>query len=72
MILIFHHRKKPSNEKAGTMSNSARLAYTPIAVDSWGAFPGTTLYFLTHMHADHTVGLSPSWNRGLIHCSPNS
>ena len=54
------------------MSNSARLAYTPIAVDSWGAFPGTTLYFLTHMHADHTVGLSPSWNRGLIHCSPNS
>lgn len=28
------------------------------------------IFFLTHMHADHWAGLTPSWNRGPIYCSP--
>ena len=27
------------------------------------------LYFLTHMHTDHTAGLTPSWNRGMLYTS---
>mmetsp|Transcript_1899 Transcript_1899/g.4195 ORF Transcript_1899/g.4195 Transcript_1899/m.4195 type:complete len:366 (+) Transcript_1899:179-1276(+) len=27
------------------------------------------IFFLTHMHADHYAGLTPSWNRGPIYCS---
>ncbi|XP_057954625.1 uncharacterized protein LOC131148737 isoform X2 [Malania oleifera] len=38
-----------------------------IAVDRWAA--GCQAYFLTHLHADHTVGLSSSWARGLLFCS---
>ena len=28
------------------------------------------LYFLSHLHADHTVGLNSSWSRGPIYTSP--
>ena len=28
------------------------------------------LYFLSHLHADHTVGLNGSWCRGPIYTSP--
>jgi DNA cross-link repair 1B protein len=28
------------------------------------------VFFLTHMHTDHTAGLTPSWDRGPIYCSP--
>ena len=27
------------------------------------------VYFLTHAHADHTEGLSPSWDRGIVYCT---
>lgn len=48
------------------------LAGTPIAVDFWSARhcpPSVHLFFLTHMHADHIMGLTPSWNRP-IYCTP--
>lgn len=38
-----------------------------ISVDSWSE--GSEAYFLTHLHADHTVGLSPTWNNGLLYCT---
>nr|GMD04553.1 5' exonuclease Apollo [Ipomoea batatas]GMD08440.1 5' exonuclease Apollo [Ipomoea batatas]GMD10970.1 5' exonuclease Apollo [Ipomoea batatas] len=38
-----------------------------ISVDRWGN--GSQAYFLTHLHADHTHGLSPSWRRGPLFCS---
>ncbi|KAD3642051.1 hypothetical protein E3N88_31275 [Mikania micrantha] len=38
-----------------------------ISVDRWGE--GSQVYFLTHLHADHTVGLSPRWNKGPVFCS---
>ncbi|GMH07195.1 hypothetical protein Nepgr_009035 [Nepenthes gracilis] len=38
-----------------------------IAVDRWTE--GSQLYFLTHLHADHTRGLSSTWARGPIFCS---
>ncbi|KAL8267324.1 hypothetical protein R6Q59_004668 [Mikania micrantha] len=38
-----------------------------ISVDRWGK--GSQVYFLTHLHADHTVGLSPRWNKGPVFCS---
>ncbi|PWA37577.1 DNA repair metallo-beta-lactamase family protein [Artemisia annua] len=38
-----------------------------ISVDQWSS--GSQIYFLTHLHADHTVGLSPRWNKGPVYCS---
>ncbi|GER48201.1 DNA cross-link repair protein pso2/snm1 [Striga asiatica] len=38
-----------------------------ISVDKWAS--GSQAYFLTHLHADHTSGLSSSWRRGLLYCS---
>ncbi|XP_053819832.1 5' exonuclease Apollo [Vidua chalybeata] len=51
--------------------NGAVLAGTPIAVDFWSLrrAAGARLFFLSHMHSDHTVGLSSTWHRPL-YCSP--
>ncbi|XP_006728548.1 5' exonuclease Apollo [Leptonychotes weddellii] len=51
--------------------NGALIPHTPIAVDFWSlrrAGPAR-LFFLSHMHSDHTVGLSSTWARPL-YCSP--
>ncbi|KAK4420508.1 5' exonuclease Apollo [Sesamum alatum] len=39
-----------------------------ISVDKWSS--GSQAYFLTHLHADHTAGLSCTWRRGPLFCSP--
>ncbi|KAL6975744.1 hypothetical protein U1Q18_024537 [Sarracenia purpurea var. burkii] len=38
-----------------------------ISVDRWS--DGSQVYFLTHLHVDHTKGLSSTWKRGLLFCS---
>ncbi|GFY99118.1 hypothetical protein Acr_13g0005190 [Actinidia rufa] len=38
-----------------------------ISVDRWSE--GSQVYFLTHLHADHTNGLSSTWKRGSLFCS---
>ncbi|CAI9090358.1 OLC1v1025121C2 [Oldenlandia corymbosa var. corymbosa] len=38
-----------------------------ISVDRWAQ--GSQAYFLTHLHADHTVGLTPTWKWGPLFCS---
>uniref|UniRef100_A0A7N0ZUW6 Protein artemis n=1 Tax=Kalanchoe fedtschenkoi TaxID=63787 RepID=A0A7N0ZUW6_KALFE len=38
-----------------------------ISVDRWAE--GSQSYFLTHLHSDHTNGLSPKWSRGPLFCS---
>ncbi|EOX99254.1 DNA repair metallo-beta-lactamase family protein isoform 4 [Theobroma cacao] len=38
-----------------------------ISVDRWAE--GSQAYFLTHLHADHTQGLTSSWAKGPIFCS---
>ncbi|XP_057796582.1 uncharacterized protein LOC131012615 [Salvia miltiorrhiza] len=38
-----------------------------ISVDRWTA--GSQAYFLTHLHADHTAGLSGAWRHGPLFCS---
>ncbi|XP_070559809.1 5' exonuclease Apollo-like [Ptychodera flava] len=50
--------------------NGCIIPDTPIAVDYWRIrnCQETKLFFLTHMHADHTSGLSPSW-KNTIYCS---
>lgn len=40
----------------------------PVAVDYFKK-ARVAVYFLTHAHADHTEGLSPSWDRGTIYCT---
>jgi len=53
-------------------SSGTVLAGTPIAVDFWSPRQCPTsvqLFFLTHMHADHILGLKPSWNDP-IYCTP--
>ncbi|XP_014803982.1 PREDICTED: 5' exonuclease Apollo [Calidris pugnax] len=47
------------------------LAGTPIAVDFWSVrrAGGARLFFLSHLHSDHTAGLSSTWSRPL-YCSP--
>ncbi|XP_028590367.2 5' exonuclease Apollo [Podarcis muralis] len=51
--------------------NGTLIAGTPIAVDFWNIRKAgrARLFFLSHMHSDHTVGLSSTWNRP-IYCSP--
>ncbi|XP_060080608.1 5' exonuclease Apollo-like [Ylistrum balloti] len=51
--------------------NGTVIQGTPIAVDFWKIreCPSSKLFFLTHLHGDHIVGLSSSW-RHTIHCSP--
>src|SRR6218665_3471489 len=51
---------------------SGRLLYhPPIAVDFWKSrdCSHVRLFFLSHMHSDHTEGLTPSWSQ-TIYCSP--
>lgn len=38
-----------------------------ISVDRWAK--GSQAYFLTHLHSDHTRGLSSSWSDGPLFCS---
>ncbi|KAM5256158.1 5' exonuclease Apollo [Ctenodactylus gundi] len=51
--------------------NGVLIPHTPIAVDFWSLrrAGAARLFFLTHMHSDHTVGLSSTWARPL-YCSP--
>ena len=51
--------------------NGAVISNTPIAVDFWRLrhCQHSRIYFLSHMHADHTVGLTSSWNTYKIYCS---
>uniref|UniRef100_A0A8D2DQH4 5' exonuclease Apollo n=1 Tax=Sciurus vulgaris TaxID=55149 RepID=A0A8D2DQH4_SCIVU len=51
--------------------NGVLIPHTPIAVDFWSLRRASAarLFFLSHMHSDHTVGLSSTWARPL-YCSP--
>ncbi|XP_064029651.1 5' exonuclease Apollo [Pogoniulus pusillus] len=51
--------------------NGMVIPGTPIAVDFWSLrrASGARLFFLSHLHSDHTVGLSSTWSRPL-YCSP--
>ena len=51
--------------------NGAVIPGTPIAVDFWRLrqCPHSRIFFLSHMHADHTAGLKSSWNTHTIYCS---
>ncbi|KAM6929122.1 5' exonuclease Apollo isoform 2-T2 [Lycodopsis pacificus] len=54
--------------------NGKVIPNTPLAVDFWHVrkCPGTWLFFLSHMHSDHTVGLSSTWSNRPIYCSPTT
>ncbi|XP_073005109.1 uncharacterized protein [Typha latifolia] len=41
-----------------------------ISIDRWSE--ESQAYFLTHLHADHTKGLSSKWSKGPLFCSPIS
>uniref|UniRef100_A0A671F8E2 5' exonuclease Apollo n=1 Tax=Rhinolophus ferrumequinum TaxID=59479 RepID=A0A671F8E2_RHIFE len=51
--------------------NGVQIPHTPIAVDFWSLRRAASarLFFLSHMHSDHTVGLTSTWARPL-YCSP--
>ena len=51
--------------------NGAVISNTPIAVDFWRLrhCQHSRVFFLSHMHTDHTVGLTSSWNAYKIYCS---
>ncbi|KAG8517680.1 5' exonuclease Apollo, partial [Galemys pyrenaicus] len=51
--------------------NGLLIPHTPIAVDFWSLrrAGSARLFFLSHMHSDHTVGLTSTWARPL-YCSP--
>lgn len=50
--------------------NGHLIPGTPIAVDFWNIrkCASANLFFLTHIHSDHTVGLTSSWSQP-IYCS---
>ncbi|XP_061158043.1 5' exonuclease Apollo [Syngnathus typhle] len=54
------------------MSNGKIITNTPVAVDFWHVrrCPESRLFFLSHMHSDHTVGLTSTWANRPIYCSP--
>ncbi|KAJ8017194.1 hypothetical protein DPEC_G00015260 [Dallia pectoralis] len=54
--------------------NGKLIPYTPLAVDFWQVrkCPHARLFFLSHMHSDHTVGLTSTWSNRPIYCSPIS
>ncbi|KAJ8258063.1 hypothetical protein GJAV_G00192760 [Gymnothorax javanicus] len=51
--------------------NGKLIPYTPLAVDFWQVrkCSHVRLFFLSHMHSDHTMGLTSTWTRP-IYCSP--
>ncbi|XP_075415699.1 5' exonuclease Apollo isoform X1 [Tenrec ecaudatus] len=51
--------------------NGVLIPHTPIAVDFWSLRRAASarLFFLSHMHSDHTAGLTSTWARPL-YCSP--
>ena len=51
--------------------NGAVIPNTPVAVDFWSIrrCPQSRVFFLSHMHTDHTAGLTSSWNTYRIYCS---
>ncbi|XP_068191277.1 5' exonuclease Apollo [Antennarius striatus] len=55
-------------------ANGKVIPHTPLAVDFWQVrkCPGTRLFFLSHMHSDHTVGLTSTWSNRPIYCSPTT
>ncbi|XP_029974502.1 5' exonuclease Apollo [Salarias fasciatus] len=54
------------------MSCGKVIPHTPLAVDFWQVrkCTGARLFFLSHMHSDHTAGLSSTWSDRPIYCSP--
>lgn len=52
--------------------NGKVIPHTPLAVDFWQVrkCAHVRLFFLSHMHADHTSGLTSSWSHRPIYCSP--
>nr|XP_020475562.1 5' exonuclease Apollo [Monopterus albus]XP_020475569.1 5' exonuclease Apollo [Monopterus albus] len=50
------------------------IPHTPLAIDFWYVrkCPGTRLFFLSHMHSDHTMGLTSTWSNRPIYCSPTT
>ncbi|XP_039605307.1 5' exonuclease Apollo isoform X2 [Polypterus senegalus] len=51
--------------------NGVVIPRTPIAVDFWQVrkCSQVRLFFLSHMHSDHTVGLTSTWSNRPIYCS---
>ncbi|KAF8766352.1 5' exonuclease Apollo like protein [Argiope bruennichi] len=45
------------------LGNGHAIPGTPIAIDMWNikSYPQTRIFFLSHFHADHIVGLNSSW-----------
>lgn len=65
------HRSSCSHEPTGDSNpatmNGVLIPHTPIAVDFWSLVRragSARLFFLTHMHSDHTVGLTSTWTSG--------
>ncbi|XP_041654366.1 5' exonuclease Apollo [Cheilinus undulatus] len=54
--------------------NGKVIPHTPLAVDFWQVRKcrGTRLFFLSHMHSDHTSGLTSTWSDRPIYCSPTT
>lgn len=52
--------------------NGKVIPHTPLAVDFWQVrkCSHVRLFFLSHMHSDHTAGLTSTWSNKSIYCSP--
>lgn len=57
------------NGKSSKHKRNCRLAISNYA--SKLVYPNY-IFFLTHWHSDHYKGLTPTWNRGPIYCSPET
>ncbi|TKY64827.1 DNA ligase 1 [Spatholobus suberectus] len=56
-----------------SVPHSKLIPHTRFLVDAFRhAGPHSLSYFLSHFHSDHYAGLSPSWSRGIVFCSPTT
>ncbi|KAK7394186.1 hypothetical protein VNO78_14707 [Psophocarpus tetragonolobus] len=61
------------SELPSSIPPSKLIPHTRFLVDAFRhSGPHSHTYFLSHFHSDHYAGLSPSWSRGLIFCSPTT
>jgi hypothetical protein len=65
-------QKKTTNKETTSMACSNLLRSYGISVDFFrrtSSLDPDTTYFLSHLHSDHTIGLTKRWNAGIIHVS---
>ncbi|KAG6511309.1 hypothetical protein ZIOFF_029368 [Zingiber officinale] len=64
----FETGHRHGRDGSSSLIRASEMEKGMVSIDRWNE--GSQAYFLTHLHDDHTAGLSASWRRGPLFCSP--